>query len=53
MRMVFRAECPLATDFVQRHWVEILNAHGFDRFEAHHYYFGHVRLLATYKPDVP
>lgn len=53
VRMVFRAECPLATDFVRRDWVEILNAHGFDRFEAHHYYFGHVRLLAAYKPDVP
>ena len=53
VRKVFQAECPLATDFVRRDWKEILNAHGFDRFEAHHYYFGHVRLLVAHKPDVP
>ena len=53
VRMVFRAECPLATDFVRRNWEEILSAHGFDRFEAHYYYFGHVRLLAAHKPDLP
>ena len=53
VRIVFRAECPLATDFVRRDWKEILNAHGFDRFEAHHFYFGYVRLLAAHKPDVP
>jgi len=53
VRIVFWAECPLATDFVRRDWKRILNAHGFDRFEAHHYYFGHVRLLVAHKPDVP
>jgi demethylmenaquinone methyltransferase/2-methoxy-6-polyprenyl-1,4-benzoquinol methylase len=53
VRMIFRAECPLATDFARRDWKEILNAHGFDRFEAHYYYFGHVRLLVAHKPDVP
>jgi len=53
VRMVFRAECPLATDFVRRNWEEILSAHGFDRFEAHYYYFGHVRLLTAHKPDLP
>jgi demethylmenaquinone methyltransferase/2-methoxy-6-polyprenyl-1,4-benzoquinol methylase len=53
VQKVFQAECPLATDFVQRDWKRILNAHGFDRFEAHHYYFGHVRLLVAHKSDVP
>jgi demethylmenaquinone methyltransferase/2-methoxy-6-polyprenyl-1,4-benzoquinol methylase len=51
VRMVFRAECPLATDFVRRNWVQILGSHGFDGFEAHFYYFGHVRLLAACKPE--
>jgi|AntAceMinimDraft_8_1070364.scaffolds.fasta_scaffold15600_1 demethylmenaquinone methyltransferase/2-methoxy-6-polyprenyl-1,4-benzoquinol methylase len=51
VRMVFRAECPLAIDFVRRDWVQILGSHGFDRFEAHLYYFGHVRLLAACKPE--
>jgi len=49
VQMVFRAECPLATDFVRRDWKEILGVHGFGRFDAHRYYFGHVRLLAAQK----
>jgi demethylmenaquinone methyltransferase/2-methoxy-6-polyprenyl-1,4-benzoquinol methylase len=53
VQKVFQAECPLATDFVRRNWKRILNAHEFDRLEAHYYYFGHVRLLVTHKPDVP
>ena len=53
VRMVFRAECPLATDFVRRDWGQILGTHEFDSFATHFYYFGHVRLLAAHKPDVP
>ena len=52
VRKVFQAECPLATDFVRRDFKEILNAHGFDRFDVRLYYFGHVRLLAAHKRDV-
>lgn len=51
VRKVFQLECPLATDFVRRDFQAILTAHGFDRFHVHFYYFGHVRLLAAYKPD--
>ena len=50
IRMIFRAECPLATDFARRDWEEILTAEGFDSFRTHHYYLGYVRLLAAHKP---
>ncbi len=52
VRKVFQAECPLATDFVRRNFQEILKGQGFDRFNIHLYYFGHVRLLAAGKPEV-
>ena len=45
VRLVFRAECPLATDFVHRDWQAILGSHGFTQFTSHFYYFGTVRLL--------
>jgi len=47
VRLVLRAECPLATDFVRRDWQEILRSYGFTRFRSHFYYFGAVRLLAA------
>ena len=50
VRKVFQMECPLATDFVRRDFQRILSAYGFDRFDVHLYYFGHVRLLSACKP---
>jgi demethylmenaquinone methyltransferase/2-methoxy-6-polyprenyl-1,4-benzoquinol methylase len=52
VRRVFQMECPLATDFVRRDFQGILAAHGFDHFDVHLYYFGHVRLLAARRPPV-
>ena len=50
VRFAFRhVECPLATDFVRRDWQTILQEEGFDRFRAHNYYFGYVRLLEAEK----
>jgi len=51
VRKVFQAECPLATDFVRRDFHRVLGQHGFERFDEHFYYFGHVRLLMARKPD--
>lgn len=52
VRLVFRAECPLATDFVRRNWQEILRSYGFTRFTTHFYYFSTVRLLTACKEQV-
>lgn len=45
VRLAFRMECPLATDFVRRDWQSILAGENFTQFRARYYYFGHVRLL--------
>jgi demethylmenaquinone methyltransferase/2-methoxy-6-polyprenyl-1,4-benzoquinol methylase len=47
VRLAFRLECPLATDFVRRDWQKILAGEGFARFRAHSYYWNHVRLIET------
>ncbi len=47
IRLLFRLECPLATDFVRRDWRRILAAEGFGTFRIRHYYLGHVRLLGA------
>lgn len=50
VRKVFQMECPLATDFVRRDFQRILSAHGFEHFDVHFYYLGHVRLLSACRP---
>ena len=47
VRVAFRMECPLATDFALRDWEALLREQGFDQFHTHHYYLGYVRLLAA------
>jgi len=49
VRLAFRMECPLATDFVRRDLQAILTQQGFAHFRAHRYYLGHVRLLEAVK----
>ena len=49
VRVAFRIECPLATDFALRDWEAILRGHGFAEFRTHPYYLGYVRLLAARK----
>ena len=53
VRLVFRAECPLATDFVRRDWQAILSEQGFGRFRQVGYYRNHVRLLEAVKDAAP
>ena len=48
-RLAFKAECPLATDFIGRDLKAILREHGFDQFRMHPHYLGYVRLLAARK----
>ena len=52
VRMIFNAECPLATDFVRRDWKQVLSAHGFSGYRESYYYFGHVRLLEAKKTSI-
>ena len=49
VRQVFRMECPLATDFVDRDMQAILREQGFDAFRVYPHYLGYVRLLAARK----
>jgi demethylmenaquinone methyltransferase/2-methoxy-6-polyprenyl-1,4-benzoquinol methylase len=49
VRLVFRAECLLATDFVRRDWKALLTDKGFGRFREVGYYGNNVRLLEGVK----
>ena len=49
VRVAFKVECPLATDFVGRNLQAILREQGFDEFRVHPHYLGYVRLLAARK----
>ena len=49
VRVAFKVECPLATDFVGRDLQAILREQGFDEFRVHPHYLGYVRLLAARK----
>jgi demethylmenaquinone methyltransferase/2-methoxy-6-polyprenyl-1,4-benzoquinol methylase len=49
VRVAFKLECPLATDFIGRNLQAILRDGGFDGFRVHTYYRGYVRLLAARK----
>jgi ubiquinone/menaquinone biosynthesis C-methylase UbiE len=52
VRLFFRhVECRLATDFVRRHWQDVLAERGFANFQARKYYRGHVRLLQAEKNE--
>ncbi len=49
VRLAFKAECPLATDFVGRDLEAVLRKCGFDSFRKHRHYLGYVRLLGAHK----
>ncbi len=49
VQFIFKMECPLATDFVERDLESILREQGFDKFRTHPHYRGYVRLLAAQK----
>ncbi len=49
VQFIFKMECPLATDFVERDLEAILREQGFDKFRTHPHYFGYVRLFAAQK----
>jgi ubiquinone/menaquinone biosynthesis C-methylase UbiE len=49
VRLAFKIECPLATDFVGRDSQSVLREHGFDNFHTHPHYLGFVRLLTAQK----
>jgi len=49
VRLVFRAECPLATDFVRRDLQALLSEKGFGQFRQVGYHQTHVGLLAAVK----
>ncbi len=49
VQMVFKLECPLATDFVLRDWKSLLREEGYDAFREYPHYLGYVRLLAARK----
>ena len=51
VRLVFRLECPLATDFVRRDWRAILQETGFRDFRVHPHYRGYVRLLVATRAE--
>jgi demethylmenaquinone methyltransferase/2-methoxy-6-polyprenyl-1,4-benzoquinol methylase len=42
-----KVECPLASDFVRRDTVEMLERHGFGSFEEKFYFGGYLRLLTA------
>lgn len=44
-----KMECPLAEDFINRDWKEILKGYGFSKFEEKFYYKKKVRLLTAFK----
>jgi len=52
VRFVFKMECPLASDFVDRDLEAILRQQGFDRFRTYPHYFGYVRLMAARKVGI-
>ncbi|HIE56733.1 MAG TPA: class I SAM-dependent methyltransferase [Anaerolineales bacterium] len=49
VKIAFKIECPLATDFVGRDLKSTLRQQGFDAFRSHPHYLGYVRLLAARK----
>ncbi len=51
VRLAFKAECPLATDFIGRNLQAVLAEQGFDAFRVHLHYMGYVRLLSARKAN--
>jgi len=51
VRLIFRMECPLATDFIGRDLQQMLRGHGFDEFRVHSHFRGFVRLLSAKKAE--
>jgi demethylmenaquinone methyltransferase/2-methoxy-6-polyprenyl-1,4-benzoquinol methylase len=51
VKIAFKLECPLATDFIGRDWQSILREQGFDAFRSYPHYLGYVRLLAARKAE--
>ncbi|HEY59916.1 MAG TPA: class I SAM-dependent methyltransferase [Anaerolineae bacterium] len=49
VRLAFKAECPLAFDFITRDLQAILRNQGFDEFYIYPHYLGYVRLLSAHK----
>lgn len=49
VRLAFKAECPLASDFIGRDLKSILRDHDFDEFHTYPHYLGYVRLLSARK----
>ena len=49
VRIAFKMECPLATDFIGRDLQAILREQDFDEFRTHPHYLGYVRLLTARK----
>ncbi len=49
VRLAFKAECPLANDFIARDIKSVLRDHGFDEFHTYPHYLGYVRLLSAQK----
>jgi ubiquinone/menaquinone biosynthesis C-methylase UbiE len=51
VRLAFKVECPLASEFIGRDLQVILQEQGFTEFRVHPHYFGYVRLLGARKPS--
>lgn len=49
VRLTFKMECPLATDFIGRDLQAIRREQGFDEFRVHPHYLGYVWLLPVRK----
>lgn len=49
VRLAFKIECLLASDFIARNWQGILRKYDFDEFRVYPHYLGYVRLLAAHK----
>lgn len=49
VRLAFKAECPLANDFIARDLQAILRDNGFSEFHTYRQYLGYVRLLSAIK----
>lgn len=49
VRLAFKAECSLASDFITQDLQAILRNHNFDEFHIYPHYLGYVRLLSARK----
>ncbi len=51
VRLAFKAECPLAADFIARDLQAILRNYDFDEFCVYQHYLGYIRLLSAHKRE--